>query len=208
MSSKILRGVEQYYSHKVSEYGNSSLGVDWNSKESQYLRFEQLSKVIASKEKFSVLDYGCGYGEYVNYLTLNFSEGFFKYTGYDVSEKMIETGKVLFANNVDASLTKQHPDRKFDYTIASGIFNVKLDLANNEEWLAYIIRTLDTINNVSEKGFAFIALTKYSDKEFMKDYLYYADPLFLFNYCKENFSRNVALLHDYELYEFTLIVRK
>ena len=38
--------------------------------------------------------------------------------------------------------------------------------------------------------------------------LYYADPLDLFDYCKRNFSKNVALLHDYRLYDFTLIVRK
>ena len=38
--------------------------------------------------------------------------------------------------------------------------------------------------------------------------LYYADPCALFDYCKRNFSRNVALLHDYKIYDFTLIVRK
>jgi len=42
----------------------------------------------------------------------------------------------------------------------------------------------------------------------MREDLYYADPCFIFDYCKRNFSRNVALLHDYELYEFTIIVRK
>jgi hypothetical protein len=26
--------------------------------------------------------------------------------------------------------------------------------------------------------------------------------------CKRRFSRNVALLHDYDLYEFTVLVRK
>ena len=38
--------------------------------------------------------------------------------------------------------------------------------------------------------------------------LYYADPCALFDHCKTKYSRNVALLHDYGLYEFTLIVRK
>jgi len=51
-------------------------------------------------------------------------------------------------------------------------------------------------------------LTKYSDREYMKEYLYYADPLFIFDYCKRNFSKKVALIHDYELYEFTILVRK
>jgi hypothetical protein len=57
-------------------------------------------------------------------------------------------------------------------------------------------------------GFAFNCLTSYSDAERKRDYLYYADPCALFDLCKRRYSRNVALLHDYGLYEFTLLVRK
>ncbi len=57
-------------------------------------------------------------------------------------------------------------------------------------------------------GFAFNALTSYSDIEFRRDDLYYADPLFWFDYCKTNISKYVALLHDYPEYDFTIIVRK
>ena len=35
-----------------------------------------------------------------------------------------------------------------------------------------------------------------------------ADPAFFFDWCKRNFSRHVSLLHDYGLYEFTLLTRK
>ncbi len=58
------------------------------------------------------------------------------------------------------------------------------------------------------KAFLFNMLTKYSEKEYMRDNLYYADPLFIFDYCKRNFSKQVALLHDYGLYEFTILVKK
>ena len=44
--------------------------------------------------------------------------------------------------------------------------------------------------------------------ERMKDYLFYADPGELFDHCKRRYSRWVALLHDYGLYEFTILVRK
>ena len=94
-----------------------------------------------------------------------------------------------------------------NYSIASGIFNVKLDISENE-WENYIFETLEKINKVSNNGFSFNMLSNYSDKEFMKDYLYYADPLKIFDYCKKRFSKNVALLHDYNLYEFSIIVRK
>ena len=42
----------------------------------------------------------------------------------------------------------------------------------------------------------------------MRPDLYYADPCFLFDYCKTHFSKDVAILHDYGMYDFTLIVRK
>ena len=42
----------------------------------------------------------------------------------------------------------------------------------------------------------------------MRPDLYYADPCELFDRCKRRYSRNVALLHDYDLYEFTILVRK
>jgi hypothetical protein len=42
----------------------------------------------------------------------------------------------------------------------------------------------------------------------MQKHLYYADPCAIFDLCKRRYSRNVALLHDYGLYEFTIVVRK
>jgi hypothetical protein len=50
-------------------------------------------------------------------------------------------------------------------------------------------------------------LSLYSDPERRRPDLFYADPLFLFDYCKTRFSKAVALLHDYPLYEFTVLVR-
>jgi SAM-dependent methyltransferase len=206
MSNDIIRGVSDYYSKKIGEHGPGYLGVDWNSKESQYLRFEQLCRVI-EPGKFSILDYGCGYGELINFLKAE-SRFNFNYTGYDISPQMIKAATGAFKNTAGTEFVSALHDKKFDYTVASGIFNVKLDLAGNETWLKYILETLQQFNDISIKGFSFNALTVYSDKEYMKDYLYYADPGFLFDHCMKNFSRNVALLHDYKLYEFTIIVRK
>ena len=94
-----------------------------------------------------------------------------------------------------------------DYTVASGIFNVKLQTPATE-WESYMLQTLESIDRLSAKGFAFNVLTKYSDPEFMRPDLHYADPLFLFDYCKAKFSPFVSLIHDYPLYEFSILVRK
>ncbi len=206
MNDRILKQVNNYYSQKIIKNGPTPQGVDWNSVESQELRFEVLSKVITDVANFSVLDYGCGFGSMYDYFKHKYSN--FKFIGLDISEEMIN--EALKKHEQDAAsqwLTTLTDADKFDFVIASGIFNVRLE-NTQEDWLIYVLKTLQKLNSHSTKGFSFNVLTKYSDKEFMKDYLYYADPLFLFDYCKTNFSKNVALLHDYNLYEFTLIVRK
>lgn len=95
----------------------------------------------------------------------------------------------------------------YDYLVASGIFNVKLN-STEEMWEDYIKNSLIQFNALSTKGFAFNMLTSYSDEDKKRSDLYYANPLELFDFCKKNFSKYVSLHHDYKLYEFTIIVRK
>lgn len=198
--------VADYYTKKFQSFGAEPRGVDWNSIDSQIVRFNQLCKVIRDKRDFSVLDYGCGYGALVNYLNHHYSS--FQYIGFDIAAEIIDYAKQAYkeSKNIKFFFDKGNI-HACDYVIASGIFNVKLDTSDNE-WEKYIINTLVEINQLAIKGFSFNILTIYSDKEYMRSDLYYADPLFFFDFCKKNFSKNVALLHDYDLYEFTIIVRR
>lgn len=205
MQDNILRDVSQYYSEKVTTYGATPEGVDWNGYESQKLRFEQLAKLI-DQPSFSVNDLGCGYGAFYAFLKDNFIN--FSYTGYDISNEMIAEAQKLFEDvNTARFLKANAPNSIADFGFASGIFNVRLN-KNDEEWLGHIKHTLDILNSTSQNGFAFNCLTSYSDEDKKRDYLYYADPCLIFDYCKTHFSRHVALQHDYGLYEFTILVRK
>ena len=202
----LLERVEAYYRAKILEHGSVPSGVDWNSKESQELRFVQLLMVCDGTGHFSINDLGCGYGQLYDYMKKRFTE--FVYHGFDVSEAMIESALERHGGNSGATFRVAHQaDARADYIVASGIFNVKLD-ATDAEWLTYILDTLSGMDEASEKGFAFNCLSRYSDPELMRVDLYYADPCFLFDHCKRIFSRHVALLHDYGLYEFTILVRK
>ena len=205
MSKKILDSVNKYYTEKIREYGRTSQGVDWNGDESHHIRFDQLIKVFSDNCKdFSLLDYGCGFGSLIEFLDGKGVE--FQYLGFDISEEMVENAKELYGDKYRFTTSLTEIDI-FDYAIANGIFNVRLD-CSEEDWIKYILKTLNDLNARSKRGFSFNVLTKYSEREYMRDYLYYADTTLLFDYCKKNFSRNVALLHDYDLYEFTIIVRK
>ena len=56
MTNKIVNDVASYYSDRLAEFGATPRGVDWNGEESQYVRFEQMSKVLpaSSNAEFRV----------------------------------------------------------------------------------------------------------------------------------------------------------
>lgn len=202
----IISDVSAYYGMRLAEHGTTAKGVDWNGAESQNLRFIQLMRVLNDDQAFSVTDVGCGYGALFDFLRERYQD--FSYLGTDVSPEMLDAARSRLRDHVnvrfaDASRTHEQTD----YSVASGIFNVRLG-HDDDAWKSYLVATLDDMSRCSRRGFAFNCLTSYSDADRMQTQLYYADPGAIFDLCKRRYSRQVALLHDYGLYEFTIIVRK
>jgi SAM-dependent methyltransferase len=203
----LLADVANYYDQKLAEYGDTPRGVDWNGRESQAIRFEQLCKVInPEKLTFSLNDLGCGYGALYDYLRVKYPAC--SYLGVDISSEMIRSAEQRYANHSQARfIISAKPDQVADYGIASGIFSVRLG-QTDAKWYEYIQDTLDILDRTSRLGFAFNCLTSYSDEDKKLDHLYYADPCHLFDLCKRRYSNQVALLHDYGIYEFSILVKK
>lgn len=205
-NATLLSEVATYYSEKLAMHGTTARGVDWNGEESQQLRFQQLYKLIAPHTSFSVNDLGCGYGAFYDFLC--HQSVLCSYRGIDVSHEMIQAARERYPSENNVQFIESNAASQIaDFSVASGIFNVRLN-HTEEEWLFYIKSTLDHLNDSSQMGFGFNALTSYSDKNKKREYLYYADPCLLFDWCKRYYSQDVALLHDYGLYEFTILVRK
>jgi cyclopropane fatty-acyl-phospholipid synthase-like methyltransferase len=201
-----LQPIRAYFEERLQAHGASPRGVDWNSATAQEARFAQLLGVVRQPGKFSILDYGSGYGALADYLEREGYEA--EYVGYDMLESAV------------AAAEEHHrgkPGRRFysdksllpsvDYAVASGVFNYR-GPESFDGWTEIVIAALADMNRLSTRGFSSTFLTKYSDADRMRADLYYADPCFLFDYCKRNFAKDVAILHDYSLYDFTLIVRK
>lgn len=198
--------VKSYFEERFNTHGASPRGVDWNSKASQEIRFDQLLKICDSSTPFSILDYGCGYGALADYLVSKSYHA--DYYGYDIVEQMIITARKHYTGKHMRTFFADKDRLPIcDYVVASGIYNVRFN-CSFEAWTEYVIGILHHFNDLSRKGFSFNMLTKYSDADHMRTDLYYADPCFMFDYCKTNFSRSIALLHDYPLYDFTILVRK
>ena len=137
-----------FYKKAIDEYGVCAQGVHWNSKYTQYKRFEMLTKFIKKEiVTSSIVDAGCGFGEYYNYLIKNNKKPK-SYIGIDCEQYMIDVSK------------KRHPFLKFeqtdilndelqqaDYYIASGSLNI-LDFDDVKQFITKCF-------NASNKGFIF-----------------------------------------------------
>jgi SAM-dependent methyltransferase len=195
-----------YYEAKLRAHGATPAGMDWNSQASQELRFRQLARLWEDDPDAGVVDYGCGYAALAGYLRARGHLG--PYVGFDVSADMIHAAEGHLATLGGCRVTARRDDLiPLDYAVASGVLNVKQQ-AGDAEWASYVRETIADLASLGTRGFAFNALTLYSDVEKRRPHLYYADPLELFDHCKRTYSRFVTLLHDYPLYEFTILVRR
>jgi SAM-dependent methyltransferase len=194
-----------YYDGKLRAHGPTPAGADWNSQASQELRFRQLARLWEGAPDASILDYGCGYGAMASYLRDHGHRGL--YVGFDVSESMADAARAHLTAVPSCRITARREElTAADFAVASGVLNVKQG-ASDEAWTGYVWETIADLAALGSRGFAFNALTKYSDPDKRRADLYYADPLAIFDRCKRDYSRFVTLLHDYPLYEFTILVR-
>lgn len=197
---QILADVGAYYGAQLHKHGPTARGVDWSSESSQRLRFDQLLRICDRPAPYRLLDYGCGYGALLELL-----DPAVDYVGFDIAHEMV------------AEARRRHPAATFetdrarlapaDFCVASGVFNVRLG-AEQPAWAAYVLDGIRDLDALSRRGFAFNMLSRYADAEKMRPDLYYGDPSYYFDLCKRHYSKQVALLHDYGLYEFTILVRK
>ena len=202
-----LDEVSRYYAERITRHGPCAQGVDWNGADGQRLRFAQVLRIVPpGQQDYTLTQIGCGYGALAEWLTERGDR--FDYCGIDISPEMIAAAQARFGDRPDRRfLQGATPPGRSDYCVASGIFNVRLN-ATDDAWEAHVLSVLDLMAETGEQGFAFNCLTSYSDAHRMEARLYYADPARMFDLCMRRYGRHVALLHDYGLYEFTILVRR
>jgi SAM-dependent methyltransferase len=204
-ASTILSEVAAYYASKLQAHGSTPQGVDWNGMDSHVTRHRQFLRLLDGAADASIIDLGCGFGDFLRFLRAEGYRGHF--SGYDIAPEMIEKARELYGETDDRQWRiGAEPDDAADFAIASGIFNVKGDVPN-AIWTRYVRQTIDVLAGAGRRGFAFNVLSLSSDPERRRPNLYYADPADMLAYCLSRYGRSVALLQDYGLYEFTLLVR-
>lgn len=198
---EIVRRVTRYYEACLRKHKDGPAAVDWNSIDSQVLRFSILADV-GDLTRASVLDVGCGLGDLSKYLLRRF--GSVRYEGIDISPSMIEVARAKYPGSRFrvANLLEDRSGKLWDYVLASGPFHVKGDVPARA-WGRFVRRTVKAMFERARKAIAFNLMSDDVDYRYRR--LYYARCSEFFDFCKR-LSRCVVARHDYPLYEFTMYV--
>jgi SAM-dependent methyltransferase len=205
----LYAGIDRYYSHKVKLHGATPLGVDWPCVPTQELRFEQLLRVCRFEgAPFSLNDIGCGYGALLAFLARRYRHARIDYFGVDLSAAMVAQAHSLWRKRpLTQFLVAGAGPRTADYSVASGIFNVKLDQPQ-ALWESFVAGTLADMRKNSRNGFAANFLAPPASGEAGPPELYRVPPERWQRHCEQALGARVEVLQDYGLPdEYTLLVR-
>jgi SAM-dependent methyltransferase len=210
MTTEIEDAIRSFYKHRLKEFGATAKGVDYPNQQRHWISFSQIVKIFERETSlFSVLDFGCGYGELISYLRqTQISQPWFpllRYTGVDLSPEMIER-----ANFMNGNFGQFHVGTEvsstFDYVVVNGTLNLRLG-TSIEDWTDYCLQTLKRLKKHCTRGLVVTLLSNVRDSFEPGDRVYYADPPEWLNLCLEHLSKKVAILHDYGVPEFALLLR-
>ena len=181
-----------FYEKSIKKFGVSALGVHWNSKYTQYKRFEIITQLIKKDIKTSsIVDVGCGFGEYYNYLRINHKIPY-SFLGIDCEQPMINICKKRFPNL--KFYTRNILTDKLtcaDYYTCSGALNI----LEYDEIEIFIKKCFET----STKGFIFNFLKNLTFNNIKK--------YEIINICKKH-TQNLIIKENYLDNDFTIFMVK
>src|SRR5271170_5368361 len=110
-----------YYRELVDKYGHDSRACDYGDAGSQRIKFALLAQAVGADCR-SVLDVGCGFGDYLAYLVRRNFGG--EYVGIDISDAMVERARKLHPHSeiLHGNFLFAEFSRSFDVVTANGIF--------------------------------------------------------------------------------------
>jgi cyclopropane fatty-acyl-phospholipid synthase-like methyltransferase len=196
LTTKDVDYVVGRYTKRIREEGVTFRSMNSGSPERQALRHSVHFETISQTD--SILDFGCGIGNFYEYITARSFEG--SYTGVDAvpdyiqhCRKHFSRGRFELANSLDVSIAEEH-----DVIVASQVFNARYPVADN---LAVMFDFLDHAFEKSRRAVSVDMLSSYVD--FTEEHLCYYSPEAVFQHAKQ-LTRYVRLRHDYLPFEFTI----
>jgi SAM-dependent methyltransferase len=205
---KIAGDVTDYYAGTLAQHGATPRGVDWSCKPTQELRFIQLLRICSFEGAISLNDVGCGYGALLGFLRQRHRRASIDYLGVDLSQAMVDSARSRWGHLPQTIFdTAGGPLRLADYSIASGLFNVRLHHADTD-WEPWVAHTLHGLHTASRIGFSVNFLLPAQPGEVSPQALYRPAIDQWKRFCEDDLQSTVEMVTGYGMREYTLLVRK
>ena len=185
----------RFYEKAIQRYGCTARGLNWNSKTSQYTRFEVIYELLASELSSSkIVDAGSGFGDF--YLFLKQKGALPRaYLGYDMlDEALFVAHQRTKQRFIKCDILKDALEEA-DYYIASGSMNI----LNRFETHLFIERCF----SASSKGFVFNLL---KGEDTSKHFNYWSVDEMLLHV--KSFGCEVVVKEGYMEGDFTIFLEK
>jgi ubiquinone/menaquinone biosynthesis C-methylase UbiE len=196
----ILKNTQQFFDSNVEKYGDSLHALDWGSTRTQQLRFYILSE-IANLHNRSVLDVGCGFGDFFTFLNTTLQLNI-AYTGVDISKEVIQQARKKHPSlDVRQCNILQEDLGRYDYVFGSGIHNIK-----SQDNYTLFNTMLQKMYHIAKEGVA----TNMIDAAFQADL---AEHIFAYEKNRvlamaKELTPYIVLREDYLPHDFTLYLYK
>ena len=199
--------VAKFYTEKILTYGDSPKSLCQGKNNKADLRYASVAKHMQLNEKnISVLDVGCGFGDFFYYLQRHGWSG--TYLGIDITAEAIAIAKKKYAGVTFevGDLYSSYPDDNksglFDYVISISAFTLKIASASSDN---YYSRCMEKMFLLSKKA-CIISGIMSSYVDYQKEMAWHADPAAWFERAMQ-LTRCVVLDHSFLPYEFSLVLR-
>lgn len=178
------------------KFGNSSdfKSLGWGSQESQLVRFRILTEIIGFTDGDSVLDVGCGHGDFSTFFNDN-------YKGIDIRESVINISKQKYQHVQFETKTIFEENDNFDWIFGSGLFGFRHD-----DWSNYVFENLQRMYQLSNKGVAVNFLSTLSPGKKDPDMMY-SHPSEISEIVSQITSKFI-IRHDYRPNDMTVYIFK
>lgn len=114
---------EKFYTSAMELHGVSAKGVNWNSSESQNLRFKVILELLPQNlHQFSLADAGCGFGDFYLYIKKE-NRAPKEYIAIDSIQKMVDIAKERTKSHAIVADICKEPLPSASYYICSGAMN-------------------------------------------------------------------------------------
>jgi SAM-dependent methyltransferase len=192
--------VVERYNQRLAQFGDDIRTLSSGTEERRKIRYQILCEVGLRKGA-SVLDLGCGFGDFAGYLA---SRGLdVDYEGCDINPNLVEIARRKYptARFFVADIQTDRFERTYDFVVSSSAFN---NIMQDEDQYVYAGEIIARAYALCSEAVAIDFMTEYVD--FKADGFYYS-PERLFTIAK-TLTKRVCLRHDYPLFEFCLYLYK